>query len=206
VLLRLAMLALRLTSPAAVGLASDDGFVIGEATLSGSYNLLNLGGALGVIGAAAYVAVSPLLPGPRWLRLATVAAAAAIIGGAAAIHPDGVDFTLLEPPWLAVGLFLLVPLLTGVLVATTVDWVDRRPGSSTASAWLPPLALTAALPLTVLATIPTILLVAVLLPARRAWLGPVLTHPWSTWLARTAFASIPLIALAGLWPDLRQIL
>ena len=42
---RLAMLLLRLTSPGTViGVTSDDGFVIGRTTLSGTYNLLSVGG------------------------------------------------------------------------------------------------------------------------------------------------------------------
>ena len=60
---RLAMLVLRLTSPDVVlGQETDDGFVIGEITMAGTYNLLVLGAAVGFIGAAAYVAVAPWLP------------------------------------------------------------------------------------------------------------------------------------------------
>lgn len=67
---RLAMLVLRLTSPDRVhGLTSDDGFVIGRFTFGGTYNLLLLGAAIGVIGAATYRAVSPWLSGPAWSRL-----------------------------------------------------------------------------------------------------------------------------------------
>lgn len=48
---RLAMLVLRVTSPGyVVGMESDDGFEIGRITLSGSYQLLALGAAIGVIG------------------------------------------------------------------------------------------------------------------------------------------------------------
>ena len=59
------MLVLRLTSPeAVVGRETDDGFVIGQVTVAGTYNLLVLGAAVGFIGAAAYVAVAPWLVGP----------------------------------------------------------------------------------------------------------------------------------------------
>jgi hypothetical protein len=52
---RLAMLLLRLTSSSSVGgVSSDDGFEIGRFTLGGTYNLLLLGAAVGVIGAVAY--------------------------------------------------------------------------------------------------------------------------------------------------------
>ncbi len=61
---RLAMLMLRLTSPDAVrGIQSDDDFTIGRFTLAGTYNLLLLGAAIGIIGAAAYQWVRPWLLG-----------------------------------------------------------------------------------------------------------------------------------------------
>ncbi len=63
-LLRLSMLLLRVTSPDTVeGLQTDDGFTVGEVTLGGTYDLVVLGGLLGLIGAAAYVLVSPWLIG-----------------------------------------------------------------------------------------------------------------------------------------------
>ncbi len=62
---RLAMFLLRLTSPdSVVGVTSDDGFTIGQFTLSGTYNLVTIGAAVGFIGAVAYVAVAPWLIGP----------------------------------------------------------------------------------------------------------------------------------------------
>src|SRR6266540_187718 len=52
---RLAMLLLRLTSSHRVrGRLSDDGFVIGRVSLAGTYNLMVLGAAVGIIGAACY--------------------------------------------------------------------------------------------------------------------------------------------------------
>ena len=50
---RLVMLVLRVTSPDGVrGVTSDDGFTIGDVTLTGTYNLLLLGATVGIIGAA----------------------------------------------------------------------------------------------------------------------------------------------------------
>ena len=45
------------------------------------------------------------------------------------IHADGVDFTVLKPMWLAVGLFIALPALFGLTIAAAA--VDRigRPGS-----------------------------------------------------------------------------
>ena len=54
------MLLLRLTSPDRVnGIRSDDDFVIGRFTLSGTYNLLMLGAAVGIVGAGVYRLVRP---------------------------------------------------------------------------------------------------------------------------------------------------
>lgn len=130
---RLAMLLLRLTSPDyVIGVTSDDGFTIGKLTLSGTYNLLLLGAAVGIVGAAAYRMVAPRLIGPHWFRRLTTGLAAAAVVGASLVHADGVDFTLLGPTWLAIGLFVALPGLFGLLIGPTVDAV-ARPGSWTAA-------------------------------------------------------------------------
>ena len=41
------------------------------------------------------------------------------------IHADGIDFRLLTPTWLAIGLFVALPALFGVAIAMTVDRLDR---------------------------------------------------------------------------------
>jgi hypothetical protein len=66
---RLAMLLLRLTSPASVGgVRSDDGFVIGQVTLAGTYNCRCSAPASASSGAGAYQWVRPWLLGPWWFR------------------------------------------------------------------------------------------------------------------------------------------
>jgi hypothetical protein len=89
---------------------------IGEFTLSGTYNLLLLGAAVGLIGAALYRLVAPWLIGPTWFRRVTVGLACAAVVGAILVHDDGIDFHLLEPTWLAIGLFVAVPGLFGLLI------------------------------------------------------------------------------------------
>jgi hypothetical protein len=122
---RLAMLLLRVTSPKRVhGVLSDDGFTIGQVTLGGTYKLLQLGAAVGIIGAAAYRLVAPRLIGPMWFRRLTTGLASAAVVGSMLIHADGIDFTLLKPTWLAIGLFVALPGLFGTLVG--------RPTPSTA--------------------------------------------------------------------------
>ena len=129
---RLAMLLLRVTSSDSVrGVESDDGFVIGQVTLAGSYNLLLLGASVGIIGAAAYLLVAPWLIGPRWFRHLTTGLAAAVVVGSMLVHADGIDFRVLKPTWLAIGVFVALPGLFGGLVGVIVDAVSR-PGSWTA--------------------------------------------------------------------------
>ena len=149
---RLAMLLLRVTSPDRVrGVESDDGFIIGQVTLAGSYNLMLLGAAFGVIGAAAYLMVSPWLIGPNWFRRLTTGLAAAAVVGSMLVHADGIDFTVLKPTWLAIGVFIALPGLFGALVGVVVDAV-RQPGSWTAQGrrrWILPLILVVCFPLTI---------------------------------------------------------
>ncbi|MBM0124180.1 hypothetical protein [Pimelobacter simplex] len=201
ILLRLAMLVLRLASPGTSGLVSDDGFEIGVVTPFGIYNLLAFGILLGCAGAAGYVAVAPFLVGPRALRRMTVALTAMLLGGTAAIHEDGVDFTALDTE-VAVGLFLVVPFLSGLLVSSVVDLVERRLDGW--PRWLP--VLTLVHPLLVLAVIGIAVVVAALLPVRRALLPRILASPVLTWVVRGCFALVPLAAASGLTRDLQAVL
>lgn len=122
---RLAMSLLAELNPQATGVVSDDGFVMGQVTLSGTLNLLVAGAFLGAFGGIVYAAARHLTFGPRWWRLLSVALGAGLPVGALIVHPDGVDFTLLEPLWLAVALFVAIPALYGVLLALVVE--ERAP-------------------------------------------------------------------------------
>lgn len=161
---RLAMLLLRVTSPDRVrGVTSDDGFVIGRVTLAGTYNLLQLGAGVGIIGAAAYMLVAPWLIGPLWFRRGTTGLASAAVVGSMLVHADGIDFTLLQPTWLAIGLFIALPGLFGTLIGPAVDavrrvdsWTDRG-----RRRWLLPLVAAACFP----AIVPVILVAAVVFGA-----------------------------------------
>jgi hypothetical protein len=123
---RLFMFVLRMTSPeVAVGIESDDGFVIGRFTASDTLTLMLLTAALGGLAGVGYAVVRPVLP--RRVRVGAWTALAAAGGGAAIVHTDGVDFTLLGPVWLAVGGIVAVLALGGVAMALLVE---RWSGSS----------------------------------------------------------------------------
>ena len=164
---RLAMLLLRVTSPDSVrGVESDDGFIMGQVTLAGTYNLLLLGASVGIIGAAAYLLVAPWLIGPKWFRHLTTGLAAGVVVGSMLVHADGIDFRVLKPTWLAIGVFVALPGLFGGLVGVVVDAV-RRPESWTARGrWR------VALPILLVACFPLSIFVVIIAGAVfGAWVG-----------------------------------
>ena len=162
---RLAMLLLRVTSPdRARGVTSDDGFTIGQVTLAGTYNLLLIGAAVGIIGAVVYQMVARWLIGPSWFRRLTTGLASGAVAGSMLVHAKGIDFTLLQPTWLAVGLFVALPTLFGTLIGVAVD-AAARPDNWTMYGkrrWLLPIVLVGCFPL----TIPFALVAAMIVGAR----------------------------------------
>jgi hypothetical protein len=118
---RIAMRILFLTSDDAVaGVTSDDGFEIGRFDLADTLQLVIVTTFLGVVAALFFLVAHPFVrPLGRW----AVPAAAVFygaVGGALLVHTDGVDFTLLEPAWLAIGLFVSLAAGFGAVVALFV--------------------------------------------------------------------------------------
>jgi hypothetical protein len=130
---RLAMRLLAATSPSAVGVVTDDGAVVGTISVDGTLLLAafvaRVGGAAGLL----YVLARRVLPPSRAGRAAGFGLLAATLGGAAVVHGYGsVDFTALSPVWLAVVLFVALPLGFGLLAPVVVDaldggWARRAP-------------------------------------------------------------------------------
>ena len=206
---RVAMLVLRLTSPDQVhGVISDDGFTIGKVTLAGSYNLLLLGAGFGIIGAGVYRLVAPRLIGPIWFKRFTTGAAAGVVVGSMLVHADGIDFTLLKPTWLAIGLFIALPVLFGTLVGVVVDSV-ARPGSWTShgrTRWLLPVLLLAAFPPAIVMVLFATLLVTLCFGIATA--EPVQrmrkTKPFGL-IVQAAWLGIAVLGLLALVTDVRDI-
>lgn len=207
VLSRLAMGLLRITSPDDVrGVTSDDGFTIGEVTVGGSYALLALGAVVGVIGAVAYQLVAPWLVGPRWFRWVTVAAASGAVVGSMLVHADGVDFTFLEPTWLAVGLFVALPALFGLVIGPVVEAVSR-PSSWTRRGrrvWALPLALVAPFPVALVVLVPAGVVFAVWVLAKGR-LGRGLPGPVLTTAVRGLWLAVALAGAVALVRDVRAV-
>jgi hypothetical protein len=123
---RLIMLILSRLNPLAKGTISDDGFVMGQFTAAGTANLLVVTTIMGAIGGLVWVALRGLRFGPSWWRTLSMPLGATLVIGNMMVHSDGIDFVLLDPPLVAVGLTLLVPLLATVLVTALGDrWIGH---------------------------------------------------------------------------------
>jgi hypothetical protein len=206
---RIAMLLLRLTSPDRVnGIRSDDDFVIGRFTLGGTYNLLMLGAAVGIVGVGVYRLVAPWLIGPVWLRRVTTGLASGVVVGSMLVHADGVDYRLLKPTWFAISLFVALPALFGGLIGPVVDRV-ARPDSWTRVGrrrWALPVAALvpfplAVLPLLIAVTVMTSMMAideAAPIDRLRAW------RPYRV-LVRAAWLGIAVLGLFVLIEDIVEI-
>ncbi len=125
---RLFMFVLARLNPEASGVRSDDGFEIGQLTLTGTLNLFLIGTLLGVVGGVIFYVLRGLRFGPSWFRVLSVPVGATIVVGSILVHSDGVDFRLLEPLWLAVTLTLAVPFVYTLALAALMDhWLDEEP-------------------------------------------------------------------------------
>jgi hypothetical protein len=135
---RLAMLLLRLTSESSlIGMTTDDGFRTGSFTAE-TFFLLTVTAIGGAVLGVAYVAARRWLPRSR--RPAVAAVVLGAIGGAAIIDPEGLDFTVLDPLWLAVTMFIALPAAFGAALARGVErllpWASDR-GPSTFALLVP---------------------------------------------------------------------
>lgn len=119
---RVAMRVLFLTSNATVrGVQSDDGFEIGRISTDSIFLIIAMTFVGAVLGAG-YGLLRMAVRGPLWLVATGVAVALGIgAGGGMIVSAGGVDFTLLGPLWLAVGLFVFLPAAWGVTVVVATE-------------------------------------------------------------------------------------
>jgi hypothetical protein len=118
---RIAMRVVFLTSNEYVrGVRSDDGFEIG--TFSGAtIFLLILTTIFGGVAGLGVGIIRMVTSGPTWAVAIGTSLATAAFVGAIIVHTDGVDFTLLDPLWLTIGLFVLIPGLWGLTVVVVTE-------------------------------------------------------------------------------------
>ena len=186
---RLAMFVLRVTSdPSLQGMETDDGFIIGRFSGDSAFLIL-FATALGVGGGLFYLLVRGWLP--ERARPAVMGALGATVGGAAIIRPDGIDFTLLEPLWLAIAMFVALPALYGVtMVFLTERWLrsaEERSRAGWLAILLPLMALGAGGPI---GLILFVVLVAGWALNRRIPIAHLWRSPGVTWLGRAALLAV----------------
>lgn len=204
---RLAMLILRLTSdPVVRGRLSDDGFTIGVVS-GATVFLLGFTTILGAVGGAVYLAIRGWLPeaGRPWI----VGSLVGLVGGALVIRPHGIDFTELEPLWLAVAMFVALPATYGVATSLLAERF-LRPNSRLLGSSAGLVGLVALLPLALagppgLAIVTVVAALAFAGPRVRA-LGAFWTSSPMTWLGRLALAVVGVIAAVELGRDAVAIL
>jgi hypothetical protein len=125
---RVFMFVLARLNPEEHGLDTDDGFTMGQLTLSGTANLLAVTTVFGAIGGLLFLGLRGLRFGPGWFRSTSLPLGGVLVVGGMLVHSDGVDFSRLEPLWLAVALTLSVPLLfTLALVWLGDRWLGDGP-------------------------------------------------------------------------------
>ena len=199
---RLAMLVLARLNPEVAGVESDDGFVMGQFTVRDTVNLLLAGLLLGLVGAVIYFVVRALRFGPRWFQVLSIAVGAGVCVAAPIVHPDGVDFQLLKPLWLAIGLFIAIPFLYGGALTLVAErwladgsWYQRLPGWA---AYLP-LALLLLVPF----VIPVLVVgwVAAFVIRSSAAGGALLQRREPRWFGRLILAGYFTLALQDLVAD-----
>jgi hypothetical protein len=106
------------------GMESDDGFEIGTFSSATLFLLI----ATTILGGFAGFGVGILrmvTSGPTWAVAIGTSLATAAFVGASIVHPDGVDFRFLDPLWLTVGLFVLIPGLWGATVVVVTERLLR---------------------------------------------------------------------------------
>ena len=135
---RVAMRIVALTSGDNVrGVISDDGFEIGRVTFE-TIALLIFAVVVGTIGGVVHGFLGVWLKGPKWVVASAVGIAVASGVGAMIVKSDGVDFRLLGPIWLTIGLFVLIPGGWGVtVVLLTHRLLGVNPEISSLSLQLP---------------------------------------------------------------------
>lgn len=200
------MLFLRVTSdPTLRGVKTDDGFVIGEVSFDTIF-LAFFSAGMGAIGGLFYLGVRGWLP--RRSRPLVMGIFGGVVGGAIFIQPGGGDFTLLDPLWLAVSLFIALPAVYGIVMSVLVErLMDERSSLQRSRGWW---ALTPLPFLVLLGPLGIFVLVALGLSLAVTWKLPAVPQAWrsipASWLGRAALSGIGVVALVNLLSDAQEIL
>lgn len=127
---RLAMRVLAVTSPQiAQRRLTDDLARVGDVTLHGTAFVVLLCAVLGAAVAVMYLMIRLTLPTATAPRIVGFALLTGVVGGSIIVHDEpSFDYTVLQPTWLAVNLFVLVPAAYGAMAAGLIERFAPRGG------------------------------------------------------------------------------
>jgi hypothetical protein len=124
-------------NPAATGLRTENGELIGEITVNGTVALLLFGGLLsGLVGSVVWIAVRAWIPGAGMRRALLAAPIAAAVAGVALVRSDSRDFAILRSDFAIAAMLLALVGAFGFCVALLDERLDRRlprPGADPAN-------------------------------------------------------------------------
>ena len=203
---RAAMRLVTLTSDSAFrGMLTDDDFVVGDFDLGNTIGFvlfLTIGGA--AFGGAVVTGIRAWLRGPLGARTAAAAVLGGVVGGNLIVRTDGVDFRILGPLWVTVGLFVLIPALYGASTVLLAEWLLRPGGwGRRGSPWprIAPAVLLLIPPLGFVTAAVALVAYALQRTAGGEWFrtrGVALAG----WAAAAGLAGLSLVVLAGKVADL----
>ena len=197
---RLAMMLLAGLNPEVTGLQSDDDFTMGQFSAA-TFNLLFLATLLGVFGAGVYFVLRGLMIGPRWFQVLSISVGPAVVVGAEIVHTDGVDFTL-DPPLLAIALFVLVPGIYAALLTLLAEhWLDPQSRFARLPGWAAMLPLALWLPIAPLLLVLVAVLAAFEAVRRTSRGSALLANPVWPNAARGLLTFVFALALLDLIQD-----
>lgn len=198
---RAAMLVLARLNPGATGLTSDDGFTMGQMTTA-TLTLFALATVIGALGGGIYYLLRGFMVGPRWFQVLSISLGPAVVVGSMLVHVEGVDFTVLQPAWLGIAMFVAIPAVYAALLTLLAErWL--APGSRFRSAplWLVPAPLLLWGPAAPALAVVLAVLVAGEVARRTSPGSRLLGHPAWPWVVRGALAALFVVALADLVRD-----
>jgi hypothetical protein len=199
VLGRLVMLLLAELNPVAAGVRSDDGFIMGQITLSGSTQLALAGAQLGAIGAFLYMALRGLMIGPPWFRLLSISVGPGVVVGALLVHTTGIDFLLLRPLWLTIGSFVLLPVMFCAAMHLIAERALSHGGVQSMALQVLGVALS-------IVTLPLTLVLSIGWLIARAFRGDKsLSTTAAAWFVRALLAFVFVMAVIDLFADARTL-
>jgi hypothetical protein len=163
---------------------------------------------LSLFGAALYLVIRPLLLGPVWLRVSTVSLGVGVAFGALLTEPESFDFSALEPAWLPIMLFTLLPARHAVVFAVLAErwlaeesWFMRAPRSAVSRTLL--VWLGGGFTLVLVLPMAAVALLVLSLAARRS--PPRTLRAVGLWLGRLALVAIFVFCVINLAQDVEAL-